>query len=176
MQHFDFPGRFVALHERAAAQYAQGRGLDGFFSADDAAWLAANGITTQHMYDYAEDFNKYAGEPGVHQALAIELVRRDYFLNVQDGKPSGTKLDPATLPGKTDAIRGIAWLPRLLIKARAKLRGELPDSLMFCCGGDRNFFKDHDIVPAEFLSVLWRNEGNDAAVVDWVVKRRNRHP
>ena len=80
-------------------------------------------------------------------------------------------LDAAALPGKTDAVKGIEWLPRLIPKTKAKLRGELPASLMYSCGGDRAFFKKHDIHPAEFLSLVWRNEANDPAVIDWVVKR-----
>ena len=80
-------------------------------------------------------------------------------------------LDQAKLPGKAEAVKGITWLPRLIPKAKAKLRGELPASLMYSCGGDRAFFKQHDILPAEFLSLVWRNENNDGAIVDWVVKR-----
>ena len=172
MKHFDFPARFRALYDKAVALYQQGqRGPDTFFTAEEKAWLAANGITPQHVYDYAEDHNNYGGEPGFDHALGIELVRRDYFLNVQGGRASGATLDDARLPAKTDAVRGIAWLPRLLPKARAKLRGELPASLMYGCGGDRKFFKEHDIVPAEFLALLWRHENDEAAVVDWVVKR-----
>lgn len=172
MKHFSFPNQFRSLYEKAVALYAEGkRGADTFFTADESHFLAANGITPQHMYDYAEDHNGYDGEPGLLQALGIELVRRDYFLNVQGGRASTTTLDETKLPAKTDAIRGIVWLPRILPKARAKLRGELPASLMFCCGGDRKFFKQHDILPAEFLSLLWRYEKNDGAVVDWVIRR-----
>jgi hypothetical protein len=98
-------------------------------------------------------------------------VRRDYFLNVQRGHASGVVLDESKLPSKTDAIRGIEWLPRIIPKTKAKLRGELPPSLMYSCGGDRKFLKAHDILPAEFLSLVWRNENNDAAIVEWVVQR-----
>jgi len=42
---------------------------------------------------------------------------------------------------------------------------------MFCCGGDRRFFKQHDIMPAEFLTVVWKNDADDQAIVDWVVQR-----
>jgi hypothetical protein len=42
---------------------------------------------------------------------------------------------------------------------------------MYCCGGDRRFFKAHDIFPAEFLSLVWRHEGDDAGVVAWVSRR-----
>jgi hypothetical protein len=171
MKHYDFPGMLHAAWDKACALYAKGqRGADSYFGAGELAFLAANGITPQHLYDYAEDFTG-AGEPFWDTALAIELVRRDYFLNAQGGKVSGVVLDETQLPAKTDAIRGIEWLPRIIPKARAKLRGELPASLMYCCGGDRRFFKAHDIHPAEFLTLLWRNEHDNDAIVDWVVQR-----
>ena len=79
-------------------------------------------------------------------------------------------IDADTLPAKSDTVRGVAWLPRLIPKARAKLRGELPPSLMFCCGGDRRFFRERGILPAEFLNLVWR-ESADERVVDWVLAR-----
>ncbi|HEX2851746.1 MAG TPA: DUF5069 domain-containing protein [Opitutaceae bacterium] len=171
MKNYDFASKFHSHYDQAVARFADGkRGADGFFNADELAFLAENGITAQHLYDYAEDHNNY-DEPGFDIALGIELVRRDYFVNVQGRRPSTTKLDETKLPSKTDSVRGIAWLPRLLPKAKAKLRGELPPSLMFCCGGDRAFFKQHDIQPAEFLGVLWRSNGDDAVVIDWVSSR-----
>jgi hypothetical protein len=89
---------------------------------------------------------------------------------VQNGVASRAVLEEAEMPAKTDAVKGIAWLPRLLPKARAKLRGELPPSLMYCCGGDRRFFKEHDILPAEFLAQVSRHE-KDEPVIEWVVQR-----
>lgn len=175
MNHFTFPQQFRAVYDKAVGLYAKGqRGAETFFSSDETAWLAANGITPQHLYDYAEDHNNYSGEPGFEHALSIETIRRDYFLNVQQARASATRLDDATLPAKTDTVRGISWLPRLLPKARAKLRGELPPSLMYCCGGDRKFFKEHNILPAEFLALLWRHEASESAIVDWVAARSAR--
>lgn len=171
MKHYDFAQKFRALYDRAVARFAGGqRGAATFCAADELAFLAANGLTAQHLYDYAEDHVGY-GEPGPDNALAIECVRRDYFLNVQRGRASTAVLQVDGMPAKTDAIRGIVWLPRLLPKARAKLRGELPASLMFDCGGDRGFFKQHDILPAEFLSLVWRLGDDDAGIVDWVARR-----
>ncbi|MBP7481364.1 MAG: DUF5069 domain-containing protein [Lacunisphaera sp.] len=171
MKHYDFADRFRALYDQAVKLYASGKtGADGYFSADETAFLAANGLTAQNLYDYAEDHHGY-GEPGYDRALAIELVRRDYFLNAQGGRPSGKVIDAATMPAKTDTVRGIGWLPRLIPKAKAKLRGELPAGLMYSCGGDRAFFRQHDIHPAEFLSLVWRYENNDTAIIDWVVQR-----
>jgi len=171
MNHYDFPTRFSAIYTRAVEAYGLGaRSADTLLPADDKAWLAANGITAQHLLDYAEDHHGYGGEPGLAQALAIELVRRDYFLNVQGGRAPSVVLDASSLPDKAETVRGIAWLPRLLPKARAKLAGELPPSLMYLCGGDRKFFKAHDILPAEFLAAVWRL-GKDEAIVDWLVRR-----
>ncbi len=171
MKHYEFQKDFHALYDKAVDLYAKGqRGADTFFSAPEQAFLAANGLTSQNLYDYAEDHNHY-GEPGIDIALGIELLRRAYFLFNQQGKPSKTILDETTMPAKTDAVRGITWLPRILPKAKAKLRGELPSSLMYCCGGDRNFFKTHDINPVEFLGVVRQYETNDEAIIDWVCKR-----
>jgi len=173
MKHYDFADKFRALYDKAVKLYAAGqREQSAYFTADEQAFLAANGISVQTMFDYAEDHHGY-GEPGYDRALAIETVRRDYFLNVQHSKASSVVLDVARMPAKTDAVKGIEWLPRLIPKTKAKLRGELPASLMYCCGGDRNFFRTHDIHPAEFLSVVWRHLDNDTAVIDWVVQRSN---
>ncbi len=171
MKHYDFGTTFRALYDQAVTHYAAGRrGAETFFTAEQQRFLAANGLTAQNLYDYAED-HLAGGEPGFERALAIESVRRDYFLNVQRGVPSARVLDEATMPAKSDAVEGIAWLPRIIPKTKAKLRGELPASLMYSCGGDRRFFKEHDIHPAEFLSLVWRHEHDDAAIVAWVVAR-----
>lgn len=176
MNHYDFHKTFRSFYDKAVAQYAAGkREADALFTPEERAELAANGLTSQYLYDYAEDQANY-GEPGYDLALGIEFVRHNYFAIVQRGHPSGNLLDEATLPAKTDAIRGIEWLPRLIPKAKAKLRGELPPYLMYACGGDRKFFKARDINPAEFLTVVWLHEYNDAAIVDWVSHRiSSRH-
>jgi hypothetical protein len=171
MKNYDFPSTFRTLYDKAVALYAKGqRGAGTYFDSAETAWLAKNGITAQHVYDYAEDENS-GGEPGFGHAVTIETARHNYFLNVQHGVPSKVVLDEAKMPAKTDTAKGIEWLPRIIPKAKAKLKGELPESLMYCCGGDRRFFKAHDIMPSEFLGVVWRNMDNDAAIIDWVVAR-----
>jgi Domain of unknown function (DUF5069) len=171
MKHYNFAEQLRTLWDKAAALYAKGqRDAGTYFTSAELAFLAGNGLTAQNLYDYAEDFTG-GGEPTWDTALAIELVRRDFFLNAQDGKASKVVLEEAMLPAKTAAVQGIEWLPRLIPKARAKLRGELPPSLMYCCGGDRRFFKTHDIHPAEFLSLVWRQDHASSSIVDWVVRR-----
>lgn len=171
MKNYNFSETFKTIYDKAVALYADGkRGAENFFDPGEKAFLAANGITAQHLYDYAEDQNNYQ-EPGYDIALSIELVRRDYFLNNQKGKASAAVLKSEDLPAKDAAVNGITWLPRILPKTRAKLRGELDGSLMYCCGGDRKFLKANDINPAEFLTLIWRHEGNDQAIIDWVTAR-----
>ena len=173
VSHFDFPQQFRTLYNHAVAGYQAGKSSAAeLFDADQAAWLAANGIGTQAMFDYAED-DLAGGLPGFGHALAIETIRRDYFFNVQNGVASTVVADPDTWPSKAEAIDGITWLPRILPKVRAKLLGELPASMMYCCGGDRNFFRTHDILPAEFLNLAWRHFDDDAAIIAWV-KNRSR--
>ena len=174
MSHYDFAKQFRAVYDQAVSRFASGaRGADHLLRPQEVEFLTANGITAQHLYDYAEDHNSDDGEPGFERALTIESVRRDYFLNVQGGVASRARLDETTLPDKTAELRGVVWLPRIIPKARAKLRGELPPSLMYSCGGDRKFLKENDIFPAEFLSLVWRHENDDAAIAEWVVRRRS---
>jgi hypothetical protein len=169
--HFDFPAKFRELYKKGYKLYQDGRrGADSFFTADETTWLSSNGITTQHMFDYAED-DVVDGAPGFGNALTIETVRRDYFLSVQNGVPSTTVLDPDSLPAKSEEIDGIRWLPRIIPKAKAKLRGEMPSSMMYCCGGDRNFFLTNNILPAEFLALISRNMEDDASTIAWVRAR-----
>jgi hypothetical protein len=171
MKHYEFQKTFRALYDKAVDLYAKGqRDPAAFFNAEEKNFLSTNGLTVQNLFDYAEDHNKY-GEPGIDLALGIEFIRRDYFLLTQQGVPSTTVLDETKMPAKTDSIRGIEWLPRIIPKAKAKLRGELPSSLMYCCGGDRKFLKAHDINPVEFLGVIRQYEKNDSAIIDWVVRR-----
>jgi hypothetical protein len=171
MKNYHFAQNFRELYSKATELYASGqRGADTFFTTAEKAWLAANGLTAQHLYDYAEDQND-SNEPGYDNALMIEFIRRAYFIEKQGGRASTTVFDEAKLPAKTATARGIEWLPRIIPKARAKLRGELPANLMFCCGGDRKFFKTHDILPAEFLSVVWNHENDDNAIIGWVAAR-----
>jgi hypothetical protein len=91
---------------------------------------------------------------------------------VQGSVHSKHQIDMAKLPAKDDQAEGIGWLPRLIPKAEAKLRGEMPDDLMYGCGGDRRFFRENKVDPAEFLRHVWKANGNKADVIAWVKKQR----
>ena len=60
------------------------------------------------------------------------------------------------------------WLPRLIFKARLKLRGEMDPEIMYGCGGDRQFFVKYDIHPADFLRAVWASGGDQAKVLAFV--------
>jgi hypothetical protein len=171
MIHYDFQRKFREVYERALATYKAGaKDADALISRADLTFVHSYGGRAQDFFDYAEDATN-AGEPDFETALLIEMVRRDYFLTIQRGVPSPFLLLEEKMPAKTDAVRGIEWLPRIIPKAKAKLRGELPGNLMYCCGGDRRFFQAHDIHPAEFLRVVWAWEDRDARIIDWVEAR-----
>ena len=171
MTHYDFPKKFRDVYERAIASYRDGcREAASLLSKADLEYAVSIGSRAQDFFDYAEDAANY-GEPDFETALLVQAIRRDYFLQVQKGRASRVVLDVEKMPAKTDAVRGIEWLPRIIPKTKAKLRGELPSSLMYGCGGDRRFFKQHDIHPAEFLHVVWANENDDEAIIAWVEAR-----
>lgn len=161
--------RFLALFELCCARYRGGdQDFTRYYSADDLAFLGSIGCKPREFFDFVEDLCG-EGEPSASTALLIAAARRDYFMVVQKGVPSGKVIGRDDLPTFGDELGGMPYLPRILTKARAKLRGELDPDLMFCCGGDRKFLRDHgDIHPADFLRHVWAAGDNDDAVADWI--------
>lgn len=173
MDHYSYQKSLKKIWEGAVAKYKAGHREPGsYFDAATLAELASVGLNTMDVYDYAEDFVT-RDEPDFETFLMLCEARRDYFLTVQEGQPSGKVLDSSTLPSKDAEAKGIVWLPRIFPKAIAKLRGELPPETMYGCGGDRDFFKTHQIHPAEFLRAAWAYEEDEAKLVDWVVARQS---
>ena len=77
------------------------------------------------------------------------------------------------LPLKTDAVDGIAWLPRLMVKARLKLRGEMPSDLMYGCGGDRPFLRRMGTTLPGFLELVRDSGDDDRAIIEAVKRSRD---
>lgn len=173
MNHYSYQQRLKAIWTAAVAKYKSGHQQpEGFLDEETLAELAQLGVTLMDVFDYAEDFVS-GGEPDFETFLMVHEVRRDYFLTVQKGVHSNETLNSSSLPAKTDETREILWLPRIMPKAIAKLRGELPPETMYGCGGDRKFFKTNNIHPAEFLRVVWAYEEELEKIVDWVAARKN---
>ena len=139
-----------------------------YFDAAGTAYLAAIGMRPQELYDFVEDHAKNDGDPDWETVLLISAARRDYFLTVLRGQWRGNPVDMDTLPPKDAQFEGIPWLPRLIEKARAKLHGEMPADLMYGCGGDRKFFREHGLHPADFLRHFWAVEGHPEKILAYV--------
>ncbi len=164
----DFSNLFQASVKKYHAGHQKASGL---VDEKGAAHLASIGYTEQEFFDFVEDFAK-GGEPTLETALKVAGVRRDYFLNEQGGVRSKQVIDMGKLPSKDAQVEGIGWLPRLIPKAEAKLRGEMPPDLMYGCGGDRRFFRENKVDPAEFLRTVWTASGHQAEIIAYVKKQR----
>ena len=161
--------QFLNLFERCLAKYEGGdKDFNGYYSKDDLAFLSSIGYKPRELFDFVEDLAD-AGAPALSTALLVAAVRRDYFLVVQNGKLSSKEISSKDLPSFGDELEGIEYLPRIIKKARAKLRGELDPDLMYGCGGDRNFLqKNGDIQMADFLRHVWSADDDDAKIAAYV--------
>jgi hypothetical protein len=168
MSQYRWDSTFTELYHRCVERYRCGdTDYTGYYTDEDLAFLTSIGYQPREFFDFVEDYAD-GGEPSPTTAVMIASVRRDYLRTIMKGELSSHVIDPASLPGKTEAVDGIVWLPRILVKARGKLRGELDPNTMFCCGGDRKFLREHDIAPADFLRAVWAAGDDDAKVIEYV--------
>lgn len=161
--------RFLDLFDRCVKRYESGdKDFTGYYNAADSALLAEIGYKPREFFDFVEDYCE-EGQPSISTALLVAAVRRDYFQVVMQGKPGEKELTRDDIPTFGDELDGIAYLPRILAKARAKLRGELDPDLMYGCGGDRAFLaRNGDLHPADFLRRVWAAEDDDSKVLAWI--------
>ena len=160
--------QFLALFDKCCGLYREGNSdFSSYYSDHDLNFLASIGYKPREFFDFVEDYCD-EGVPSPSTALLIAAVRRDYFLTVEKGEASDNVLSPDELPAKTDETDGIVWLPRIVAKARAKLRGELDPNSMYSCGGDRAFLKQHGLHGGDFLRVVWAAGDQDARITEYV--------
>jgi len=172
MDHYHYISHLERIWKASVEKHRGGnRDPETYLSEEEISMITQLGLSIMDIYDFAEDFAE-DGEPDFGTFTAIHDIRRSYFLEIQKGNPSGNVLEVGKLPAKEEEAAGIAWLPRIIPKARAKLKGELPGDLMYCCGGDRKFFKENNIHPAEFLRLVWAQGDENEAIIKWVAKRR----
>ncbi len=160
---------FLALFDRCADRFRAGDSdFENYYTPADLKFLGEVGYQKREFFDFVEDFCG-DGVPTISTALLVAAVRRDYFQTGMHGKPGEKCLSRDDVPGFGEELAGMAYLPRILAKGRAKLRGELDPDLMFGCGGDRNFLTTHgDLHPADFLRQLWAAGDDDQKMVDWI--------
>lgn len=167
---YELTGILFRLWTKAEALYRSGnRSPEEYFDDSESNLLSSHGLGPMDVYDYVEDFVT-SREPDFATFALITAERVFYFFDEMGGRLSGRRIRMDDLPPKDAAVDGVEWLPRILPKARAKLRGELPPDLMYGCGGDRRFLKARGIHPAEFLRKV-RSAHDDRVVIDWVVAR-----
>lgn len=161
--------RLRELYDKAQVKYRnENRNVQTMFTPREVGVLRAFGAKPMELYDYAEDSSDLDWET----ALLITATRRDYFMHEQKSTWSEKTINVDELPAKTDELEGIAWLPRVIKKAEARLRGEMPAELMYCCGGDRKFFRSHDVHPADFLRVVWAAKGKQEKILAYLKSGR----
>ena len=159
------------IYDKAVTLYKEGnRELNSYLSAEEISFLASIGLRPINLYDYAEDMNG-AGEPDWNTVLLMAAARRDYFLYHQHGKTSNVITEAESLPPKPEELEGIPWLPRIIRKAQCFLEGGLCHEIMYCCGGDRRFLKQHDIHPADFLRIVWASGGDQKKILGYFRKK-----
>ncbi len=171
---------FLELFDRCVSRYRAGdHDFESYYTPADLGFLRETGCQTREFFDFVEDFCE-DNTPSPSTALLVAAVRRDYFLTVQKGIPcAGPLLTRDDVPTFGEELEGVAYLPRILAKARAKLRGTLDPDLMFGCGGDRNFLRKHgDLHPADFLRQVWAAKEDDLKVAEWVAMNteKNKQP
>jgi len=169
MSSYSWVDEFKEAYDAGHAKYMAGHKYpEDMFSSEQLDFLKTIGASQQEIFDFIEDNILSGGDPTFETVVLITSARRDYFLSQQLGVPSNNLIDIASLPAKTDDLDGIVWLPRIIAKAHAKLRGEMPDELMYGCGGDRPFCKQHNIHLADLLRVVWMYGDNDDHILKWV--------
>ncbi len=162
--------RFLELFQDCLARYRAGdRDYTGYYTDPDLAFLRSIGYKPRELFDFVEDFAD-GDVPTPSTALLVASVRRDYLLTIQKGVPDSSPLVTAQdLPTFGDDLDGIVYLPRIIKKARAKLKGLLDPDVMYGCGGDRKFLREHgNIHPADFLRSVWAAREDDMAIARYV--------
>ena len=168
MSQYAWDTTFTELFERCLERYRAGdEDFTSYYSEADLAFLDSIGYQPRELFDFVEDHADY-GEPSIASAVMTASVRRDYLNVIMKGEKSDRELMPDDLPARDAELGGIVWLPRIIAKAEAKLRGELNPDIMFGCGGDRNFLKEHDIAPADFLRAVWAANGDHQEILEYV--------
>ena len=161
--------QFTDLFDRCVTLYRGGNTeLGSYYSNEDLLFLRGIGCKPRELFDFIEDYVDER-DPTPTTALLIAAVRRDYLEVVQGGQLSEVEITREDLPTFGDTLGEIPYLPRILTKARAKLRGELDPDIMYCCGGARKFLREHGIHPADFLRHVWAAGDDEGKIVEIVI-------
>ncbi len=127
----DWKRQFRALFNEGVERHKAGRqSPDAMFERKEVAFLESIGCSTQEMFDFCDDYVNWDDVIYKH-VEELQAVRYEYFKNELNSHPASRRMEMHEFPAKTDEVEGVAWLPRLMVKARAKLAGQLPTDLMY---------------------------------------------
>lgn len=164
------------LYDEAVNRYQNGqRGHEHVIPKTSLQFLDSIGTSAQELYDFVEDWVD-DGEPPFSIVASITEVRREYFLTVQQGKQLDPFVETSALPSGREELGGYRWLPRIIAKARAKLRGEMSPDIMYGCGADRPFLHQVGIDPAEFLRLVWKAGDDEQVVLKGITQQAQSTP
>ena len=123
--------QFHDLFFNGVERHKEGRqSPENMFEGEEPAFLKSIGCSTQELFDFCDDYVRW-GDVIYEHVEELQAVRLSHFQGILNSQPAPNQMDMEEFPAKTDEIEGIAWLPRLITKARAKLAGNLPTDLMY---------------------------------------------
>ena len=104
---------FRKVWDRGVAAWEAGRkSARTMFGPADVAFLASIGCTPQELFDFVDDSLRY-DDVDFETVLAVTAIRREYFLEVMQGKPTGRVVQPSA-SGRAHVAAGqrASHLPR----------------------------------------------------------------
>lgn len=150
--------RFMMLFREATERYLLNSRtpVERFFLPEESDFLASIGYKAAEMHAVIQDYATL-GEPSPSAALLIASTRRSFFLTAQRGiSGNAAPVKAADLPAETEEFQEIAYLPRIIRKAEAKLFGTLDAGIMYPDARDRRFLRENgNIHPNDFLQLVW---------------------
>ncbi len=160
--------RFMTLFKDAVERYhlRPQTAVEQFFLPAELEFLTGIGSGAAEMHSYVQEYAT-RGEPSPATALLIAAARRSFFMTQQRGMSGNAQpVRAKDLPAENEEFQEIAYLPRIISKATAKLYGTLDASVMYYCEKDRQFLREHgNIPPADFLYLTWTARGDKQKIV-----------
>ena len=127
----DWRRQFHDLFFKGVERHKEGhQSPENMFEGEEPAFLKSIGCSPQELFDFCDDYVRW-GDVIYEHVEELQAVRYEHFIKELNGQPADTRMEMSKFPAKTDEVEGIAWLPRLIVKARAKLAGQLPADLMY---------------------------------------------
>ena len=129
--HENWRQQFHELFFTGVKRYEAGRhGPESMFETEDTIFLESIGCSALEMFDFCDDYVRW-GDVIYEHVEELQAVRLEHYQTTLNRQPAERQMSMDEFPAKSDEAEGIAWLPRLITKARAKLAGSLPADLMY---------------------------------------------